>query len=632
MANRTNKGNRPRWPIAALGVAIGLVVAGAAMFSTALAVHDAPFPFEIDGNVTDPAGGLDDWQGVFGLGGVTPPATGGPIPSNQSVFIDDLPPTNQDGLPSNRESQYDAGKDVLDVTDWTRKNVAKVVPDKDNILNAYAKNYPVDHDGNPATPDHSVIYFGADRFANNGDAALGFWFFQQKVELEGQNGFGPAHTARNGSGQRGDILVQVDFVGGGGSSEIQIFEWVGTFDADGDGDPGGDFGPLQELAFASANGSTVCADLNGTPDVACATTNNAPTGSYWPYQPKAGSAGTFPSESFFEGGIDLTAVAGNICLNSFLANTRTSHSETADLKDLALGDFNTCGNIDLVAKTCQAVAGVSPLYDGVNDVYQYVHDVTIRNDGGGGSIFDVGFRDDTVTGITLGTHNRCAITAITGGTGHALTLPYQLANNLDFVEVANTLAPGIANQMTVTVQCDSPLRDLHNAASVQAGQSPGGTSLTDSIAQDDAAFAACPTNFPAALTITKSCLGDVILDPATFQPEVCVQYVIENTSGPGTGTVAQKIDIDDLDDTRMDGTTQDLKSLLPDLVLDIGEINTIDDCYFPTKPDSDQTDPDLVTYSDSATILATGRADTQQIEMDSNTASCPLCPVGLDSE
>ena len=112
------------------------------LLTNALAVDDPQFPLELDGNVTDPAGGRDDWQGVFGLSGVVPPATQTPSDvSGAEVFIRDL----ANGSP--KESQYNAGKDTLDLSGWSRKDVSKVVPDKDNITDAFAKQYMVDHDG-----------------------------------------------------------------------------------------------------------------------------------------------------------------------------------------------------------------------------------------------------------------------------------------------------------------------------------------------------------------------------------------------------------------------------------------------------------------------------------------------------
>jgi hypothetical protein len=617
------KRNRPRasWKIAALGTALGVGITGALLLTSALAVHNSPFPFELDGNVTDPAGGNDDWQGVFELSGITPPATGTPVATGAEVFLHDVPAAG------GKETQYDAGKDSLNLNGWTRKDVTKVTPDKDNIQDAFAKQYMVDHDSNAATPAHRVIYFGADRLANNGDAALGFWFFQQRVQLTGTNGFSPNHTAYNAStGQRGDILVQVDFVSGGSSSEIQIFEWYGT---------GGDFGggTLKEIAFGSANGNTVC--LAG--DAACATTNEVITGSYWPYTPKFGTAGRFPAESFFEGGIDLTALVGDICFNSFLANTRTSHSETADLKDLALGDFNTCGSIDLVRKVCQADGTLSPLFDYQTELYQTKHQLTINNDGQGSDVFDVSIRDDSVDSNTM-----CNIIGISGGIG-AVSVPaggIPIPDNTTFVKVADRLAAGVANQMSVTLLCQSPLNSFHNSASIRAGQTPGGTSLTDSYAESDADTKPhCTVTFNPTVTVTKSC-NDVVLDKDNgFKPKVCSTITIKNNDA------TEHVDVTEFIDTHMDATTQDLLSFIPlgtgahatHHVLQpagqIGDTVTVtapDTCYYPSKPDSDQTDPDLVQYSDQASAKATGQAGDEAPAAASDSANCALCPIGLD--
>ena len=66
------------WLFAAGGTALGVALAGAFLFSTALAVHNPPFPFELDGNIKKDTS-RDDWQNVFGLSAVAPPATGTPV-------------------------------------------------------------------------------------------------------------------------------------------------------------------------------------------------------------------------------------------------------------------------------------------------------------------------------------------------------------------------------------------------------------------------------------------------------------------------------------------------------------------------------------------------------------------------
>ncbi len=68
----------------------------------------------------------------------------------------------------------------------------------------------------------------------------------------------------------------------------------------------------------------------------------------WPPYPPGFAVGQY---SFVEGGIDLTQIYGSLdavpCFTNFLADTRTSASESADLKDFALGNVDTCGKVEL---------------------------------------------------------------------------------------------------------------------------------------------------------------------------------------------------------------------------------------------------------------------------------------------
>lgn len=54
MATGTPKRVKSKWPIAALGVALGAVIGGVVVLTPAFAVHEAPYTnFELDGNPTD---------------------------------------------------------------------------------------------------------------------------------------------------------------------------------------------------------------------------------------------------------------------------------------------------------------------------------------------------------------------------------------------------------------------------------------------------------------------------------------------------------------------------------------------------------------------------------------------------
>jgi len=635
-----------------------MVIAAAAIFSPALALHDDPgTPFELDGDATNAPGTFlgndgdkkDDWQNVFQL-----PADGSvgtPQEGSGESFIRDMPPNG------GTELQYDAGKDSLDISAWTSKAVGSVTPDKDNIVNAFAKQYMVDLDGNGPQTSHRVIYFGADRFANNGDAALGFWFFQKRVTPSGTH-FTPNHTQRNdATGQRGDVLVQVDFVSGGTSSEIQVFEWLGNA-APPPGTPANKLfggGTLLEIGKGSANGAVVCMPDDATTplineaDAACATTNEGTPLYHWMYAAKfpvkVGKTiqQKYPTESFFEGGVDITQLLGDVCFNSFLANTRTSHSETADLKDITLDDFNTCGSI-AGQKFCYADEDFgTPSYNDANQTFTTTHQVVVENDGQGGDVFDLQIRDDSVGG-----DNTCAIAAVTKG-GVDITGSYPIALPVanpatpaeeEWVNIpgGDTLAQAINHspQLIVTVMCVTKQNPFANTATVRAAQNDGGPrTLTfsdgESGPEDAAGQAECSKALSPALTLTKSCPSPVVWEVINnvYTPKVCVTISIKNT-----GDVS--LNMDSFTDDVANGTDENLISNIP-LVSGVRrltpnqEISGIEDCYNPTAPDpgSGRTNPNLTAYSDTAKAEGYAITDPGKVNKISNTASvtCPLCPV-----
>jgi hypothetical protein len=59
-------------------------------------------------------------------------------------------------------------KDVNDITQWQWANTNDVIPDKDDIVDAFAAAY-----NNPAN-GHTAVYFGLDRFDTNGDSQASF--------------------------------------------------------------------------------------------------------------------------------------------------------------------------------------------------------------------------------------------------------------------------------------------------------------------------------------------------------------------------------------------------------------------------------------------------------------------------
>jgi hypothetical protein len=303
---------RRRVLLATMALAVAL---GAFLISNAMAVHDLGL-FELDRNATDESGAPlpDDWATLFNDN--TAPFGG------SELFTGILPDITPD--PGGNQFQGGGSKDNNDITEWLWK--AGEPLDKDDITNAYAAGYINQTDTGENDVGDFIVYFGLDRFANNGSAQVGFWFFKSEIGLTNNAAGGGFEFS--GQHQVGDVLVQSNFSQGGTVDSVSVFEWVGS---------GGSHGSLNLLTTAQD-----CA-ASAADDAACATVNQGDTPSPWPYTPKAGSPGTFPQGSFFEGGINLSRLVPSAgCLSTFLAETRSSTPFDARLKDLRLGDFNTC--------------------------------------------------------------------------------------------------------------------------------------------------------------------------------------------------------------------------------------------------------------------------------------------------
>jgi uncharacterized repeat protein (TIGR01451 family) len=312
----TGSGRTRRTLLGAIG---SLLLLGVIAVPNAAAVHDLGL-FELDRNAldADPANLPDDWETLFNGGG------------SFDDFSGILPDIGADG-----GTQFTGGgsKDDLDITSWLWK--AGEPLDKDNITNAYAAAYTNTTDTDTSDIGDLIVYFGLDRFSTAGSAQVGFWFLQDTT-------FGLTDIKSGGgfefSGQHvdGDILVQSNFSNGGVISNLTVFEWQS--------------GALVEVTGVDATDCVPGED----DDLACATVNQSPTSSPWPYTPKAneGGPGTFQTSAFFEGGINITQLIPDAgCFTAFTAETRSSTPFDAVLKDFLIGDLDTCVRDVSVAKT-----------------------------------------------------------------------------------------------------------------------------------------------------------------------------------------------------------------------------------------------------------------------------------------
>ncbi|HYR58132.1 MAG TPA: hypothetical protein VEO95_05865, partial [Chthoniobacteraceae bacterium] len=217
-------------------------------------------------------------------------------------------------------------KDVQDISSW--QFTSGSVPDKDELTHAYAAAYT-------NSKGELLLYFGADRFDNSGDSQIGFWFFKNNITLK------PSTTTSgtfNGVHAIGDILILSDFTTGGTVSTIKVYEWVGS---------GGSDGPINLVA------SGVDATVAQPGDALTAIVNSKSIPSPWDYTAKGSSTPkVFPPGTFFEGVVNLSKVLPSLeCITSFLAETRSSQSPTATLKDFVTGSFSFAPTVSVGNRT-----------------------------------------------------------------------------------------------------------------------------------------------------------------------------------------------------------------------------------------------------------------------------------------
>jgi uncharacterized repeat protein (TIGR01451 family) len=289
--------------VLALGVTLMPMTAGA--------VHGGPF--ELDGNALDSNsnGTLPgDWSTLF--------PTDNSLNDLGHSFVTDKGETGAEP-----DDGYGSGltKDTQDVPNWSAVTGA-ISPEKDNILHAYASTYVSGGD--------QLVYFGQDRAPKpNGSTAMGFWFFQDQVGPDGAGGFTGEHV-------NGDVLVTSDMTNGGSVSVVNVFRWQ-------------DGGLVSVASLDDAEcGDSLSAEAEA---LACGKANEeGPIDVPWPYPSQDNPNQNVPQNIFFEGGINLSNLFQDQaipCFSSFLANTRTSPSETADLKDFVAGNLDTCGTITI---------------------------------------------------------------------------------------------------------------------------------------------------------------------------------------------------------------------------------------------------------------------------------------------
>jgi uncharacterized repeat protein (TIGR01451 family) len=304
-------------------------------------MHDSIL--ELDGNAVVDSPPRVDWELIW-CDEVDPDRTGvctGQPASGALVSGFFFDPVNDTG-----DDIFAGAKDSLDINagvpqDWGWKLGS--ANDKNDIEHGFVALYQ-----DPAD-DHYKLYFGSDKLANNGDAAMGFWFLQNDVAKVGDGSFSAGH-------EFGDLLVQTDFTNGGAVSRIDAYVWVGgSSKAEVEANCAAFPGSIEATAPSQGGlckifEAAACSSLGGADEPLCGEVNQGGETAPWFYEYKfpggVAPSPTFPVSTFFEGGIDLTEIFGGVgipCVATFLVETRQSQTETSELEDLLLGGFELCG-------------------------------------------------------------------------------------------------------------------------------------------------------------------------------------------------------------------------------------------------------------------------------------------------
>jgi hypothetical protein len=519
-------------------------------------------PFELDGNAMEGDYPGTDWNIV----NVPGPTTG--IEAETDLIID---------RPEPNEAQFHGGgsKDELDIDDpgWGWRKGAP--PAKDDITNAYAA----------AVKDGTdfVIVFGMDRYDTSGSAQLGFWFFQDTVAPI-TNG---ASGSWAGEHQVGDLLVLVNFTKGGGVPTTEVYQWDG----------------ITAVPIVPSDSALCDSGWIPTGKGFCGITNTTAVPAPWSYENKdiKGISPTFPAGGFFEGAINLTALGlDDVCFTTFLAESRSSASLDAVLKDFATGGFPVCSIS--VTKTC-----VDPVLSEDELGIIYTIKGQVINDGFG-TVYKVGLADspaadglfeETYCNTGVPTGNYFPLASMTTSACYRNTITVPLIEN------------GTSDTVTATAW----------TASV------GGSELLDT------ALALCPTlSIEPDISISKKCRAKVEVFLGKVVARVEVAGLVCNTGDTTlSGVTAYDLSITTDPDPLLNGISLAAPADPQNPTIAEGACMEYQGDYYPSLANDgsgNATDcANKVVFEDTVEVEATDIFGAD-LTPESDMAACYLCTEG----
>jgi LPXTG-site transpeptidase (sortase) family protein len=235
------------------------------------------------------------------------------------------------------------------------------VPAKDDLSNVYAVSHT------RAGTGHPEVFFAAERLVNNGDSHIDFEFLQSIVGVTA-----PCAGTFTGHRTEGDLLVAVDFTGGGALAGTSAYQWhclvePGPQPPDGTVcDPAGASPPEHYQVIVAPSFLTF---LVNAADIPC--------GGWVCRDAISGNSTIVSTNDFLEGGVDLAGIPFAGCFNTFLPHTRTAQSFTSGLKDFA-GPlaFHSCRDPVITSTSAPGGSGSAPGVSATDSV-------TIGNGGAG---------------------------------------------------------------------------------------------------------------------------------------------------------------------------------------------------------------------------------------------------------
>lgn len=561
----------------------------------------SPGLLELDGNVVVNTSGNDDWNTINLTG------SSGQNRGNSTInsFIA--------GSASPQIFTTGGSKDPLDISNWRWSTGS--VPDKDLLTNGYAAAYD-----SALTNNELVLYFGADRFAQNGDSNIGAWFFQQQVgpcpDATNPGCTGKASGTFSGVHSDHDIFIVSAFTKGGGVSTITVYEWNSACT-----------GPT----FVSPPTPGTCADNNlktlsaGSNPDAFAIVNdtllsgaNAPT---WPYTPKSGSAGTFPQGAFYEAGINVSellaaqGVTNLPCFTSFLEETRSSQSTSATLKDFIVHNFPLCGI--KVTKQCPTCT-----ITGNGTAFTYTVNGTVENTGIG-QLFNVTVSDSAGLTFACGTLAGKGLAGSTKNWG-------------------STAGAGDCTGASSTF--NSTANPATNQASASGDTAPSGGNTVS----DQTVVITCASCQPSPnIALSKMCSTTPVVHNGEVAIRVDYTGTVQNTSlntALNNVSVSEDdnndgtIDVPALSLQPLDSSNNPVGSPCTSCTLSPGQFASFSGSYFPNSihivsPGRGDFTDKVRGGGDSALINPNCTPTPQDnchthVDATPVTATCPICPPG----